>query len=42
MVTIYTIGHSTRALNDFLALLAHYRIEVLADIRSYTGEKTLF
>jgi uncharacterized protein (DUF488 family) len=30
----YTIGHSTRSLDEFLALLAAYRIEQLIDIRS--------
>jgi len=38
-VTIYTIGHSTRELGDFLALLVHYRIEVVADIRSYPSSR---
>lgn len=31
---IYTIGHSTRQENEFLELLQHYQIEVLADIRT--------
>jgi len=33
-VTIYTIGHSTRPLDDFLALLAAHRIEQLGDVRT--------
>jgi uncharacterized protein (DUF488 family) len=33
-VTVYTIGHSTRPLADFLALLAAHGIEQLVDIRS--------
>lgn len=33
-VTIYTIGHSTRALDDFLALLAAHDIRQLADVRT--------
>jgi len=33
-VTVYTIGHSTRPLDDFLALLAAHRIEQLADVRT--------
>ena len=35
MVTVYTVGHSTRALGEFLALLRHYRIEVLVDVRTF-------
>lgn len=31
--TIWTLGHSTRSIEDFIALLRHYRIEVLADVR---------
>jgi len=33
-VTIYTIGHSTRSLDDFLALLRAHRIRQLADVRT--------
>jgi uncharacterized protein (DUF488 family) len=33
-VTIYTIGHSTRSLDDFLALLRVHRISQLADVRT--------
>jgi len=33
-VTIYTIGHSTRSLDDFLALLRARRIAQLADVRT--------
>ena len=32
--TIYTIGHSTRTLEDFIALLQSYGIECLVDIRT--------
>jgi uncharacterized protein (DUF488 family) len=35
----YTIGHSTRSIEDFLDLLAHYRIRQLADIRSIPRSK---
>lgn len=31
---IYTIGHSTRSLEEFLAILKHYRITELVDIRT--------
>jgi uncharacterized protein (DUF488 family) len=32
---IYTIGHSTRQLEEFLDLLKHYEIKVLADVRMF-------
>jgi uncharacterized protein (DUF488 family) len=38
-LTIWTIGHSTRPLDDFLALLAQYRIEAVADVRSFPGSR---
>ncbi|NMM38009.1 MAG: DUF488 domain-containing protein [Glaciimonas sp.] len=38
-LTVWTIGHSTRALDDFLALLAQYRIEAVADVRSFPGSR---
>ena len=34
-LTIFTIGHSTRALPEFLALLGENRIEFLADVRHF-------
>lgn len=33
-MTIYTIGHSTRELEEFLSILKHYEISALADVRS--------
>jgi uncharacterized protein (DUF488 family) len=36
---LFTIGHSTRDLPDFLALLAENHIERLADIRRYPGSR---
>jgi len=33
-MTIYTIGHSTRALNEFIEILRYYAIELLIDVRS--------
>jgi uncharacterized protein (DUF488 family) len=36
---IWTIGHSTRPLDGFLALLARYRIEAVADVRSFPGSR---
>lgn len=37
--TIYTIGHSTRSMEEFLEMLKSFEIEVLADIRSFPGSK---
>ncbi|HXH18184.1 MAG TPA: DUF488 domain-containing protein [Chitinophagales bacterium] len=35
--SIWTIGHSTRTLDEFIAILQSFHIELLADIRSYPG-----
>lgn len=34
ILTIFTIGHSTRAINEFIELLKTHTIELLADIRT--------
>jgi uncharacterized protein (DUF488 family) len=36
---IYTIGHSTRTLEEFIALLAEHGVARLADIRRYPGSR---
>jgi uncharacterized protein (DUF488 family) len=36
---IWTIGHSTRALDEFLGLLVKFGIEALADVRSFPGSR---
>ncbi|MCC8395544.1 DUF488 domain-containing protein [Paraburkholderia sp. MMS20-SJTR3] len=36
----YTIGHSTRALQEFIALLQGERIELLVDVRSIPRSRT--
>lgn len=36
---IYSIGHSTRTLEDFLYLLEKNRIELLADVRAFPGSR---
>lgn len=36
---IFSIGHSNRELDEFAAILKHYGIEALADIRSYPHSK---
>jgi uncharacterized protein (DUF488 family) len=37
--TIYTIGHSTRPLEEFIKLLRSFNIQLVADVRSYPGSK---
>lgn len=37
--TVWTIGHSSRPLEDFLDLLARYRLDALADVRRFPGSK---
>jgi uncharacterized protein (DUF488 family) len=39
-LTAWTLGHSTRPLPDFLAVLAAYRIEVVADVRRFPGSRS--
>jgi uncharacterized protein (DUF488 family) len=38
-VTIWTIGHSTRSLEQFLELLSENKIESVADVRRYPGSR---
>jgi Protein of unknown function, DUF488 len=37
--SIWTIGHSTRPFEEFVAMLHSFKIESLADIRSYPGSR---
>jgi uncharacterized protein (DUF488 family) len=37
--TVWTVGHSTRPLPDFLEVLAAYRIELVADVRRFPGSR---
>jgi uncharacterized protein (DUF488 family) len=37
--TIWTIGHSTHPIEEFLGLLAEFRIEIIADVRSFPGSR---
>jgi len=39
--TIWTVGHSTRPLEDFLAVLAAHDIEIVADVRRFPGSRRL-
>lgn len=36
---IYTIGHSTRSLEEFLDVLKHYNIELVTDVRRWPSSK---
>jgi uncharacterized protein (DUF488 family) len=36
---VFTIGHSTHPIEDFLALLSEQEIKLLADVRSYPSSK---
>ena len=38
---IWTVGHSTREIEDFLAVLAAHRIELVADVRRFPGSRRL-
>ena len=37
--SIWTIGHSTRSLEEFIALLDTHAIQILVDIRAYPGSR---
>lgn len=39
--TIWTVGHSTRTIEQFIDLLRHYRIEAVADVRRFPGSRRL-
>src|SRR4051812_46491447 len=36
---LYTIGHSTRAIEEFVALLLEHGIELLVDVRRFPGSR---
>jgi uncharacterized protein (DUF488 family) len=38
-LSIWTIGHSTLSLEDFIARLVSFDIELLADVRSFPGSR---
>ena len=40
-MTIWTIGHSTRTADEFLAVLAAHQIEAVADVRRFPGSRRL-
>jgi uncharacterized protein (DUF488 family) len=37
--TVWTIGHSTRPIGEFLDLLSEFGIEAIADVRRYPGSR---
>ncbi|MGZ3863380.1 MAG: DUF488 domain-containing protein [Bacteroidia bacterium] len=39
MKTIWTIGHSTHPIEEFIEMLQSFKIEMLADIRSYPSSR---
>jgi len=39
IMKIYTIGHSTRTLEDFLSILKKFQIELVIDIRRFPSSK---
>jgi len=39
--TIWTVGHSVRSLDEFLAVLAAHEIELVADVRRFPGSRRL-
>lgn len=41
MPTIWTVGHSTRPLEGFHAVLEAHRIELVADVRRFPGSRRL-
>ncbi len=40
-LTIWTVGHSTRTIEEFIALLRGHQIEILVDVRHFPGSRRL-
>src|SRR4051812_48710853 len=38
-VNVWTVGHSTRGIDEFVALLSAYGIEALADVRCFPASR---
>lgn len=38
-ISLWTVGHSTLAIEDFIGKLRSFEIQVLADVRSYPGSR---
>src|SRR5439155_27247586 len=39
--TVWTIGHSTRQIEEFLSVLEAYGVELIADVRRFPGSRRL-
>jgi uncharacterized protein (DUF488 family) len=39
VLTIWTVGHSTRTIDDFIGILRHYHIRTLVDVRHFPGSR---
>lgn len=39
--TIWTVGHSTRTLEDFVAVISAYNVELIADVRRFPASRRL-
>jgi len=39
MVTVFTVGHSTRSGEEFVEILNAHGVEVLVDVRSFPGSR---
>lgn len=39
--TVWTIGHSTRSIEEFIGLLQAYELEAVADVRRFPGSRRL-
>lgn len=37
--TIWTIGHSTRTIEEFIGVLREHQIEILVDVRHFPGSR---
>lgn len=40
-LTIWTVGHSTRSLAEFIDILAQHQVEILVDVRHFPGSRRL-
>jgi uncharacterized protein (DUF488 family) len=38
-LTVWTVGHSTRSIEEFLSLLTSFQIQVLIDVRTFPGSR---
>ena len=39
MVTVFTVGHSTRSGEEFVKILKAHGVEVLVDVRTFPGSR---